>query len=307
MPARLRDYRFALSLTCAAACWGVATVISKRAVDEIAPLTLLPLQLTASVVVLSALIGITQPHDLRTLWSPGIRPLALLGILNPGISYALSLLGLARITASLSVLLWAVEPLLILALAWWILRDRIATGRALAMIAAFAGVVLIVFRAGATGDPLGVSLTLAGVGACAVYTVICRKLLADDSALTVVLAQQAAALLFAIALFAVAHLAKGSTSIGHVSPAAWASAIISGILYYAVAFCFYLTGLRQVSAATAGVFINLIPVVGISAAYLFLGERLDARQWLGAAIVIAAVTAAALVRSGPVRPDRTYP
>ena len=163
------------------------------------------------------------------------------------------------------------------------------------MSAAFAGVILVVFQAGATGDPVGVGLTLAGVGACAVYTVICRKLLADDSALTIVLAQQASALVFAIALNGLAHAAGWDTSISNVSPAGWASAIGSGILYYAAAFWFYLTGLRHVSAPTAGVFINLIPVVGITAAYLLLDERLSGRQWLGAGIVIAAVSGAALL------------
>ena len=44
--------------------------------------------------------------------------LAWLGVLNPGVSYALSLAGLQRITASASALLWALEPILILALAW---------------------------------------------------------------------------------------------------------------------------------------------------------------------------------------------
>ena len=39
----VRVHRFQLSLVVAAACWGGATVISKRAVEEIEPLTLLPL------------------------------------------------------------------------------------------------------------------------------------------------------------------------------------------------------------------------------------------------------------------------
>ena len=40
-----------------------------------------------------------------------------LGVLNPGVSYALGLAGLARITASASALLWATEPILILLIA----------------------------------------------------------------------------------------------------------------------------------------------------------------------------------------------
>jgi len=295
----VQRYWFALFLTGAAASWGVATVISKRAVQEIPPTTLLPVQLSASVIALVLVVTIHRSLDLRTLWTPPLRRLGALGVLNPGIAYALSLLGLARITASLSVLLWTLEPLLIVLLAGWVLGDRITRRLALTMLVATVGVVLVVGRSGVGGDGVGIALTLAGVGACAVYTVICRKLLADDSALHVVLVQQVCALAFALVLYAALHLVGQAGALGEVSGRAWGSAITSGVLYYAVAFCFYLAGLRYVSAATGGAFINLIPLFGIGAAYLLLDERLNARQWVGAAIVLVAVAGAAVLSPRP--------
>lgn len=295
MHAFVRRHPFALMLVGAAACWGVATVISKRAVSEIPPLTLLPIQLAASVVLLAVVLLLQRTH---ITWTPALRRLCALGVLNPGISYALGLAGLVHVTASLSVLLWALEPLLILALARWALGDRVSGGQVVAMLAATVGVVLVVVQARASGSALGAALTLAGVGACAVYTVICRKLLADDTALTVVAVQQCAALGFAVLLFAGSRLTGMSAPIGDVSPSAWVGAATSGMLYYAVAFWLYLAGLRHVPAATAGAFINLVPVFGIAAAYLLLGERFTARQVAGATVVIAAVTAAALLRPG---------
>ena len=44
------------ALTLAAAAWGLGTVVSKRALDEIPALTLLPIQLAASLVVLAVLM-----------------------------------------------------------------------------------------------------------------------------------------------------------------------------------------------------------------------------------------------------------
>jgi drug/metabolite transporter (DMT)-like permease len=70
------------------------------------------------------------------------------------------------------------------------------------------------------------------------------------------------------------------------SAEAWLSALASGALYYAAAFWLYLTGLRRINAATAGLYINLIPVFGIAASYVLLGERLSARQWLGAILIV---------------------
>ena len=289
----LRGYRHALFLTGAAASWGIATVISKRAVDEIPPLTLLPVQLAVSVLTLMIL---TRLQGLRVTWTPELRRLGALGLLNPGVSYALSLLGLAHLTASLSVVLWTVEPLLILLLAYWLLRDRITRPLLVAMLSAAGGVLLIVATSGTGGTALGVTLTLAGVAACALYTVICRKLLAEDSTLTVVLIQQGCALVFAVALFAVTHLGGATPAGARVSGWAWLSAVTSGVFYYAIAFWLYLSGLRRVPAAVAGIFINLIPVFGITAGYLLLAERLNARQWLGAGIVVVAVSAATVVR-----------
>ena len=275
--------RYVVALTAAAAAWGVATVIAKRALVEIPPLTLLPIQLAVSVALLTAVLLI-QRQSLT--WPPELRRLGLLGILNPGISYALGLVGLTYIAASLSVLLWATEPIMILLLAWWILGDRMTRPVGIAALVAFAGVLLIIFEPSNGDHPLGVALTLLGVAACAVYTVITRKWMVTESTLQVVTLQQASALLFAVLLLGIAGLIRGHNPFPAVSAGAWISAVTSGALYYAAGFWLYLTGLRRIPAGTAGLFINLIPVFGIAASYALLGERLSARQWLGAVLIV---------------------
>lgn len=113
--------------------------------------------------------------------------------------------------------------------------------------------------------------------------------MASESTIEVVAIQQAAGIAFAL-LLAVA--VAGVTGLGHqgVSGAAWASAVASGIFYYGVAFWFYLTGLRHVPAAWAGLFLALIPVFGVAAGNLLLDERLGARQWLGAALIVTTIS-----------------
>jgi drug/metabolite transporter (DMT)-like permease len=46
----------------------------------------------------------------------------------------------------------------------------------------------------------------------------------------------------------------------------WLWAIASGIVYYGLAFWFYITALKQTSATLAGLFLNLIPVFGVRGA-----------------------------------------
>jgi drug/metabolite transporter (DMT)-like permease len=68
------------------------------------------------------------------------------------------------------------------------------------------------------------------------------------------------------------------------------------MLYYALAFWLYLTGLRRIPAALAGLFLNLIPIFGVGTGYL-LGERLSSLQALGALLIVTAVGAMLWARS----------
>jgi drug/metabolite transporter (DMT)-like permease len=110
----------------------------------------------------------------------------------------------------------------------------------------------------------------------------------------VVLAQQAAALGFAVVLATVVGMAGGTGwDLAGLGAGAWLGAAASGVLYYGLGFWFFVTGLRQVPASYAGAFLPLIPVFGVAAGYL-TGERLEPRQWLGAVIIVAATAAIAL-------------
>ena len=99
-------------------------MLSKQVLDRgVAPLTLLAVELAASALLLLLAMLLLR---VRLTSSPAMVMLAVLGVLNPGLAYALGLLGLVSITASMSVLLWATEPILIMLLAVLVLRERIA-------------------------------------------------------------------------------------------------------------------------------------------------------------------------------------
>lgn len=279
------SYSRVLMLVGAAACWGVGTVLTKQVLADVAPLTLLPMQLLASCLFL---LVVSMAGRTRITWSPQLRRLTALGVLNPGLAYALGLLGLASISASMSVLLWAAEPVLILLLAVVLLRERVPMPLVASMAIAVAGVLLVVYRPGAAGTGAGVALTLGAVACCALYTVLARRLLLDDASVSVALAQQVAALVFALVLLTGSVAAGGSIDAATLSPGTWLAAAGSGILYYGLAFWLYLRALREVSASVAGSFITLVPVFGVAAGHL-VGERLSDRQWVGAAVVVGAM------------------
>jgi drug/metabolite transporter (DMT)-like permease len=241
-------------------------------------------QLASSVFVIGVALGLQG----RALSSPTWRKDALLGLLNPGLSYMLGLAALAHISASLSVLLWATEPLMIVALAWLFLGERNRRVLAPVVVASF-GVFLVSVVPGSVGTTRAVLLSLAGVAACAIYTAVSRKLGLADSTAAVIATQQVSALVFAVAVFGAMAIFGRAEFPSDVSAQGWLAAIGSGVLYYAVAFFFYLKGLAKTPASIAGIYLNLIPVFGIAAAFLFLDERLSGRQWFGALLIILAV------------------
>jgi len=277
------------ALIIAAACWGVGTVISKAALTEISPFTLLPIQLTASLAVLAILMR----HQGISFRPEGSPLLGRLGLLNPGLAYALGLIGLTTISASLYVLLWAFEPLMILFLAAWFLHERITPIFVALSLVAVAGMVVILYDPSASsGQWIGVGLTLAGIGCCAIYTVVTRRWIPTAKETSqVILSQQAHALVLAIGLILVVGFVGGQVLSTAPAPLGLASAVSSGVLYSAGAYWFYLGALRHVPTSFAAVSFYLIPIVAVAAGALLLGDRLDARQWVGAVIVLAAILA----------------
>ena len=278
------SHRHVLPLIAAAACWGLGSVAAKRAVAELPPTALLVIQLSASASVLA---GVRRLSRRRT---PGAAMrFGLLGLLNPGLAYLLGLAGLATITVGLSVLLWALEPVLIVLFAWALISERISPRTGVLSAVAVAGAVLA-GSAGTEGvNVAGVLLTVAAVACCAVYTVASAAWMKTESSLAIVAAQQWFALGFAV-LVLIAHAGWGDgVRLTAVSPIAWANAIESGVVYYGLAFWAYLTGLRHTTAAGAAVFLNLIPLFGVLGGRVFLGEPVTIRRLVGAGIVVVAV------------------
>jgi probable blue pigment (indigoidine) exporter len=283
----------------AAACWGLGTVLSKYALGGFDASLLLPLQLTCSVLLLAALLLATG-SSVRGIQHAA--EMAALGVLNPGIAYALGLIALTQIDASLSVIIWATEPVLIVVMAYVFLHERLPLRSLLCLASAMAGVALIV-GAPSSGNALaGVVLTFASVLACALYSILLRRMDLTDGTLPVVFLQQTSALVFAIGVLLVAD--AQSLGAANATTSQWASAIAAGGLYYGVAFVLYVAGLRRTSVSRAGMSLTLIPVFGLLFSALLLGEWLSAAQFLGATVVISSMAVLARRSAGQTSKQR---
>lgn len=91
-------------------------------------------------------------------------------------------------------------------------------------------------------------------------------------------------------------------SIGELAPLQWQDWLLLGVLGIA---CMFLPGLlqaegvRRVGAQTAAIGSTVGPPTTIVLAALFLGERLNAWQWLGSALIVGSVLLLALGKEKP--------
>lgn len=277
------------AIVLAAACWGLGTVISKAVLTHVPPLTLLVVQLAVSVCFLWSLIWVAR---VPLLVQQELIRLGLAGWLNPGLAYTFGLIGLTMTTASMSSLIWAAEPALILALAWLFLRDRPPMPVIVWSGVAMVGAVIVVgtgLSSGSNVAVIGNLLILTAVFCCATYTVLTRRSVDKVNPLLLTAVQQTVSLVWALLIWFIAWQRGMVTTVVMLTPIVWFWAAVSGLIYYALAFWTYIIGLRHMPASLAGQFLNLIPIFGIGSAFLILGERLSIGQWLGAFVILMAV------------------
>jgi len=279
-----------VSLTIAAATsWAVATVLTKVALDELAPFDLLGIELAASAVAMGLLLAARGRPFLPERWPV----FAVIGVLEPGLSFGLFDFGLARTGAADGAILIASQSLFGVLLARVLLGERISSLTRAAVTIGFVGSALIGLAETGHGTTLGGDLlVLAASAAAAAAGVGIRRMSAQADNLAATTTQLISAALVAGPLILAADLG-GTSRVGNADRGHLLAAVATGLLGGAVPFLAFNLAIRDLTVAHAGLILNLIPVLAAAIAVATLGERLHWPEILGGALVIGAVTAAA--------------
>lgn len=275
-------------------CWATATILSKFALGHVSPVALLALQLLASVMALWLVILCRAFRHSVTLPSfKEIAPIAVLGLLEPGLAYLLGLIGLTDMSAGGATLIQASEALMIIGASTFLLKERPGFLLVILSLLALAGLFIALGArdAAEVGNGFfGMAMMFFATASAAIYVVLSSRFATRYDPITIVAAQQSIGLLGS--LFLLPFEAHYSAS-GIVLPNTFFIGfivVVSGIVQYALAFSLYMKALSSIRANIAGSFLNLTPVFGLILAFLALGERLTFLQLGGAIAVILAVT-----------------
>jgi drug/metabolite transporter (DMT)-like permease len=208
------------------------------------------------------------------------------------LAYNLFFLGaLARLPASRTSLIIALNPIVTIAAASLLLGERMHARRWLGVAVALAGVWIVVSRGDVLGSVtgavgLGELLMFGGVCSWAAYTLIGRRVL---EGLTPLAATTYASLWGTAMLVVAAAPDLRQLHWSDLTAPVVLSVLYLGVLGTAVAFVWYYQAVQRLGAARTVIFNNLVPVFGAGFGVLLLGEPLLPSMLLGGAVAVTGV------------------
>jgi drug/metabolite transporter (DMT)-like permease len=311
MAARSRPQRRALAspyvlLALAPFFWACNWIVGRGLHEEIPPMAMTFYRWTFAIAFM---LPFALPHVLRQ-W-PVIRAnwriLILLGVLGVGSHNALAYIALNYTTAMNGVILNSFIPVMIIALSWVFLRQRLASWQLAGVIVSLFGVLTIISRGSlerlaAFRLNLGDFVVMLSMLLWSVYTICLRWRPQGLHTLS---------FLFVIACvgdLAVLPLYLGENAFFRQVQWSWhvilALAFV-GLFSSFIAYVCWNGGVEQVGASVAGLFVHLMPVYGTLLAWLFLSELLQPFHIAGILLILTGifVTSRAATPPVPAAPD----
>jgi drug/metabolite transporter (DMT)-like permease len=265
--------------------WGGNYTVVKAAFRELPYLAFNAARLLlASGLFVAIFMRQGLPRLTRSDW----LQLAALGAVGHAAYQLLFMGGLSRTTVANSSLLVGCSPIAVSLASAWVGHERVSRAQWFGVALSGLGIYLVVgSSAGFGGAHLqGDALTLGAVACWAVYTVGSRALLARMSPLVVTGLTMALGTVMYVP-FAAADMA--ATSWRNLSAGVWLGLGYSSLLSLNVAYVIWYTSVQRMGNVRTSAWSNLIPLVALASAAVFLDESLSGGKLLGAVAILGGV------------------
>lgn len=266
---------FALAI--AGVFWGLGFPLGKLALQETEAAHMVLLRFV--VAALAAAPFAFRRSDVRALFrSPAV---VAAGVLY-GLAFLIQFEGLARVSVTLAALLVGAMPALI-AISARFLGEKVSVASWAGVAAATAGAALIAGKPEGAGSPLGVALSIAALFVFLAWLLVLRRAPPSPTPLGVTAVSIVVA---AVTILPIAFFMHGAPKLD-LSPAAWTGIVGQGVLSTLLATAAWQFGSARVGAASAGVFINIEPLMGAGLGVLFFGDHLTFALGVGGLLILA--------------------
>ena len=276
-------------LVIASVGWGLNFPIMKHLLTEWPPLSSRGLCGVVGAVAL-ALIAFARQQQLsvpRRLW---LR-LLLVSTLQIGGWTAFMGLALLWLSASEAAVLGISIPVWVAFVAWPVLGERVSLLRAISLLVALAGIVVLIGGNGleASVEKLpGILCALAGAVCVAFGTVLTKHFPMAMPPLSLAAWQIGLGCL----PIAIVGLAIEHPQLAALSSVGWASMVYMTLIQFCLCYVCWFAALERLPAATASIGTLLVPVVGVLAAAAMLHEPLGVREIIALAVTLGGVAVA---------------
>lgn len=272
--------------------WGSLYIVSKIALRSIPPVTLLALRYLVSIPALLLILKLRGA--LKPVRREDLGTIAAIGLTGYFASFCLQMLGINRLTGSVSSLLGAMNPIFIPILASIFLKERLTAAKAGCVALSMAGVVMIV-GVGGSVDGLGAVLMLGSVFLWSTASIIIRRIAGKYDPMQVAMMAMIVALPFT-ALWAWTEW--GTHAVVFTAQSVLA-VLYMGLMGTAAAHSLWNLSLSLMDASFCSMFYPMQPLVSAVLGVLLLGERITANFVAGGLVICCGIVLA--VRSGAKR------
>jgi drug/metabolite transporter (DMT)-like permease len=277
-------------LVLATATWGSAFIAGKFAVQSFEPATVAFLRFLGAAVLLFPLMWLMEKNRKKpTLKDYGLfAVLGLTGIALYNICFFLATKHAPVIKSSLFI---ASNPVLIVLLSGLFLKETITKNNIIGMFIALTGVTFIITDGHLLTllqfgfEPIDFVL-LGAVISWALYSVVGKVVLKKYSSVESTTYAVAFGTVF---LLPFALTETSWQDIQQASFSTWIAIAHMSIFVTVISFVLYYNGIKEVGAAKASIFINVMPVSAVIMATIFLGETFTWAHAVGAAFVLSGV------------------
>lgn len=275
-----------LALGAVVLVWGMNWAVMKTALADMRPLDFAALRLgLASIFLFGCVVVLRRP--LR-VGRPGT--MVLTGLFQTAISTSLILWALSVGGAGKNAVLCYTMPFWVALFAWPLLGERPSRRQWAALALAASGIVLLIW--GSIGGTLA-DLAAIGSGVSWGIGIVLTKRLQGAQATDAIAFSAWQSLIGAVLVGAVALAFPGAPA--HWTPALLLALAYNALLVYGVMWFLWFWVLQRLDAGIASLGTLGVPVVGVLAGVVLLGERPTPPEWAGMALVLAALVLTASV------------
>lgn len=266
--------------------WGLSFLSIKVTVNVMGPMSLALSRFTIASLLLWAILKYREPGT--KLNKEDIPLMALSGIVGITVYFFFENNGVNLTTASTASIIIAAIPMLTALADYIFCGNKISLSQVLGVVLSFAGVYLIVTESGgltlSSKNFTGNLFMLGAAFSWVVYSLTTRPLGQRYSRLAITTYQT---VFGTIAIVPFVFFERPDLSL--INGVIVANIVFLGVFCSAAGYLCYVYSIGKLGVSITSLFINLIPIITVTASYFILGEKITSTQMFGGGIIVAAV------------------